>query len=647
MPTRKNRTHLPTLLALLVLPLAAVAPARAEEPPAAETPAPAGNAGAPAAAAAANNDPRVTQVETYDPVRGQLVTVTGKNFDKASGITVTMERQNGTNTRVGPLPTTVNDDGTRFTFMIPQDALLGRYQVTFSFTAKDPNRKIPDYVVPVNADRQPFHVAMAADPAINTVFPKVTFPAEKLINNPEPGRQDQRVKIQTFDFTVAGTGFSPFREDNALVIEGRGPLSVCPQDAKAAGKAEADCAAVEVMDEGRVLKFSNIPLLNTKTNKGYVGPLRVSVRVGDKESAPVNVTLSAVSRWEPVFIAAAVVASLCGIIIGLLWLRGDERVVRRRHALLKSLFLDRETNTYSLSKFQFYAWTLAGLFGYVYLTVVRSRVQGVLEFADVPENLPGILAVSVGTGALAVGITSAKGSKGSGEENPSLADLITSGGVVAAERVQFLVWTIVGVLAFFFLTIARNPGELLELPAVPEKFLYLMGISSAGYLGGKVARRPGPVISQVAAGFSKLKIDVRGSNLSPDATFSINDVDITSKCLDPETHPNGHPLVLVKGEQPGFAKAVRLVLGGVTDEAGLVEWIKARRGAAGEPEEQGGEALREYRLTITNPDGQRSEWSFVLQPSAAPAPGNGNGTTGNGAAAGNTTADHAAPTAAP
>ena len=84
------------------------------------------------------------------------------------------------------------------------------------------------------------------------------------------------------------------------------------------------------------------------------------------------------------------------------------------------------------------------MFGYVYLSVSRSLVQGRFEFADIPENLPGILLLTVSTSALAVGITNAKSSKGAGKLGPSLADFVTTGGLVAAERVQFLVWTLVG-----------------------------------------------------------------------------------------------------------------------------------------------------------------------------------------------------------
>ena len=52
------------------------------------------------------------------------------------------------------------------------------------------------------------------------------------------------------------------------------------------------------------------------------------------------------------------------------------------------LFLDQETDTYSLAKFQFLLWTLVTLFGYAFLTLAKSLAQGMVIFPDIPANLP-------------------------------------------------------------------------------------------------------------------------------------------------------------------------------------------------------------------------------------------------------------------
>jgi hypothetical protein len=74
-----------------------------------------------------------------------------------------------------------------------------------------------------------------------------------------------------------------------------------------------------------------------------------------------------------------------------------------------------------------------------------------------------------------------------------------------------------------------DPSTLKTLPDIPEGFLYLMGISAAGYLGGKAVRLPGPVIHQLLASAEEtsaagketvlLTILVKGENLSTDATI--------------------------------------------------------------------------------------------------------------------------------
>jgi hypothetical protein len=114
--------------------------------------------------------------------------------------------------------------------------------------------------------------------------------------------------------------------------------------------------------------------------------------------------------------------------------------------------------------------------------------------------------------------------------------------VVTGDRFQFFVWTLVGFLGFLLLVLLADPSTLKELPDVPQGFLYLMGISAAGYLGGKVVRLPGPVIQQLLVSATpltrdaqgkeqpvKLTIDLKGENLSTDAVIKIDDVQLRPK----------------------------------------------------------------------------------------------------------------------
>src|SRR5262249_47842257 len=150
------------------------------------------------------------------------------------------------------------------------------------------------------------------------------------------------------------------------------------------------------------------------------------------------------------------------------------------------LFLDRQTNSYSLSKFQLIAWTAVAIFGYVYVLFCRTLIQWDFGFPPIPNGWPTLLGVSAATTVAAVGITANRGSKGAGPQTPSFADFISSGGMVTSDRFQFFVWTLVGFLGFLLLILLPDPASLKVLPDVPEGFLYLMGISAAGYIGGKV-----------------------------------------------------------------------------------------------------------------------------------------------------------------
>jgi hypothetical protein len=502
----------------------------------------------------------VQMIEPEKANRGGTVTVTGEFPTEPVDIGVQLRNvDEGSSAKaISPDKITLKEDGQSFTFAIPREARLGKYDVLVTFIKA--GTKYGPMVVPV-AEAGSFRIVTGQPVRIEAVYPVVSYPERN-----------------TFGFKIIGEGFSPIKEDNSLFIEGRGLVPLCSAQSPA-----VNCVNEEIIDPGREIRFSGL------SRGEYQGVQNVRVRVGDEYSEkPIAVTLSQVGREIPALIALVFI----GLIIGLIWFLLQSKAWTtsdgRRVSTLTAIFLEKDTNTYSLSKLQFYLWTLAALFGYVYLSVSRSLVQGKFEFADIPENLPGILLVTVSTSALAVGITNAKGPKGAGEPGPSLADFVTTGGVVAAERVQFFVWTLVGVGAFIFLTLSTEPGRIENLPAVPERFLYLMGISSFGYLGGKMARKPGPVITQIVAEPGSLILQIHGSNLSPDATFKVDDQDLNPTLLDKNNHPDGRPEVVTKDDNAGFAKVLRLTIAEPVDK-----WMKG-----------------EHHFTITNPDGQKAVLAF-------------------------------------
>jgi hypothetical protein len=228
------------------------------------------------------------------------------------------------------------------------------------------------------------------------------------------------------------------------------------------------------------------------------GRLGFRIRQGDAQTELQTFRVYWISYGKTMVASAAAIIAL---ILGLLVLALIKLLLRKQTAsqrgVLDTLFLDSETDTYSLSKFQFYWWTVAAVFGYSYLVLGRMIVQG-QNWPDIPSGLPAIIAVGAGTSVGAQFVSNVRGPKGAGAETPSLGDLVTSGGVAAPERVQFFIWTVLGVAAFVLSVLKYSPDAILALDPVPDGMLMMMGLSSAGYLGGKLARKPGPIVNEIS-----------------------------------------------------------------------------------------------------------------------------------------------------
>jgi hypothetical protein len=313
-----------------------------------------------------------------------------------------------------------------------------------------------------------------------------------------------------------------------------------------------------------------------------------------------------VNRTTPRNAALAVTAALV-VLVYLLLSTGEEKAAsaNKKSVFLMALFLDDETQTYSLSKCQFYAWTLTAVAGYVFLAVAKTVIQGSAAFPDIPAGLPGILLASAGTSVLATGITSSRGTKGAGQVHPTLADFVTSGGVVAPERLQFVVWTIVGIFTFLIIVFKSDPLTVQDLPSIPNGFMELMGISSAGYLAGKLARKPGPVIKVL----SVANVTPTGGNLvaqfAPSGAVQVR-LPVLSMILKGE---NLDPKAVVKVD----GQTLR----------GDMYWIKSDSG-----DSQTGFCIEltvtlndagryiegSHTLTIVNGDGQAADIQFPIDP---------------------------------
>ena len=332
----------------------------------------------------------------------------------------------------------------------------------------------------------------------------------------------------------------------------------------------------------------------------YHGYVTVQLSLADRFSQPYEIVVAKVNRWQVTGLASAVAAVILGLPILMIGrIKSSYTINAHPCSVWTMLFLDQETDTYSLSKFQFLVWTAVSLFGYSFLTLAKSLMQDTVVFSDLPENLPGIIAISAGTGVLAPAITAIKGPKGAGQLNPSPADFITTGGLVVAERFQFFVWTILGALTFLFLIISSDPSGIQGLPSIPAGFLQLMGISSFGYLAGKIARKPGPIINDLspavdATGLksTSLRLVLTGRKLSKTASFKIDAIETELGKHQFEVRVNATDAD-EQSTNPGFYRVLTLAI-----DKPEASWL----------------IPGSHTLMIINPDGQSADCPFELVP---------------------------------
>jgi hypothetical protein len=401
-----------------------------------------------------------------------------------------------------------------FTFEVPEDTPLRTYRLKFA---------LDESAVPTTAT---LRVAMPAPPKVTAAQPSEWFP-----------------KGNDLTLTVFGENFSTVKEDNILAFKDRKIFKQCVD-----GQTD-DCVNVEVVD-GRQLTFSNISF------DAYAGRQHLVVRVGDQSSIEdVSVLISKVPRKAPILIAAVVLLAIVAI-VAVMVIIGRAKATPKR-SVWAALLIDPTTNSYSLSTAQFYLWTAAAILGYAFLTAAYYLVQGKFELPEVPEGLPGLLAISAGTTIIASGVDNDR-TKGAGTQKASLGDLVTTGGIVVPDRVQFLVWTLIGVFAFVALVWMSNPGTIKDLPRVPDGMMYLMGISSLGYLGGKFARQPGPVITAVSANGAG-DLVVTGRNIQT-VNVTVDGMPVTAVGTDEEDRTGFFRTLTIAGKAPAAnAKPVVIV----------------------------------------------------------------------------------------
>jgi len=346
--------------------------------------------------------------------------------------------------------------------------------------------------------------------------------ARSLYRNPQHNNR--------YDFEIAGTNFAPALENDTIEIN-KLPLDL-ERDPACSGTYEKPCLRAEPGNQTRKLVVEGFD------PTGSQRPLQVRVRVGIGNNVSKEMPLALARVSERALRLLSVTAfALVMLAVFALVRKGirTEKIDGASYGPLYAFLMDKETDSYSLSKFQLLLFTLVAVFGYIYVFLCRMLVQWNFDLPPVPDGLPGMLAVSAGTTVAAAGITVTRGNKGAGAVTPSMADFISSGGLVLPERFQFFVWTLISSFGLVAALLAADPMTVTTLPKLPDGMLYLMGLSSAGYLGGKLVRRPGPNITSIDAAkvevdpathATALEVKLVGNNLSRQATFQLDEKEV-------------------------------------------------------------------------------------------------------------------------
>jgi hypothetical protein len=527
------------------------------------------------AAVAAECSPTISGAPELPSItRGQVVTVQGDCLPK-QGVKVVLRtgKEKQGDKGLSPLDAKVADDGKSLSFQIPQASFeTGRYLV---FVTVDSKELLVPGDLRVLSDE-------LAKVKIDSISPVTVYPAGT--NN-------------TYDFEISGENLGKAPGDNIVDVVGRGPqIAGSPEDCKKYASNQAYdkmCLSYDPGMEGRKLEVTGFNAGN------HGGPVNIRLQVGNNVSDPKALTLSALPEWAVRALAILISVVFAVIVLAMVWKGIKLAKGGESGSVLDWFFLDKQTNSYSLSKFQLIAWTAVAIFGYVYVLLCRTLIQWDFHFPPIPNGWPTLLGVSAATTVAAVGITANRGSKGAGPLEPSFADFISSGGMVTGDRFQFFAWTLVGFLGFLLLVVLADPSTLKELPDVPQGFLYLVGISAAGYIGGKVVRLPGPVIQQLLVSATPLRdsqgkeqpveltIHLKGENLSTDAAIKIDSVQLRPK--------DEFEIVEVKPQNtpadPSFRAEVNVCL------KNAAKYVQG-----------------EYELTFTNKDGQMAVTKFPVDP---------------------------------
>ncbi|MCB1177509.1 MAG: IPT/TIG domain-containing protein [Leptospiraceae bacterium] len=228
-------------------------------------------------------------------------------------------------------------------------------------------------------------------------------------------------------------------------------------------------------DNTQEIKF-NIPIKKDLLKESfYKKTLTIQVVVGGRPSDYKEIVILD-DHWKRWIISLSIL--LLSILYFML------AFVMKQLNFVDKILIDKDTNTYSLSKFQAIIWTVVLLGSYFYIAISNGLLLGNGTIPDFNPSLIGLLSISYGGLIGANGLGAKKPKNEVVRQPPQLSNLFSAGGSIDISRLQLFGFTIVGVIIYLYNLVNSNP--LNGLPDIPTTLLGLMGVSHSGYLGGKV-----------------------------------------------------------------------------------------------------------------------------------------------------------------
>ncbi|HRG47519.1 MAG TPA: IPT/TIG domain-containing protein [Leptospiraceae bacterium] len=148
------------------------------------------------------------------------------------------------------------------------------------------------------------------------------------------------------------------------------------------------------------------------------------------------------------------------------------------------ILLDAKTNSYSLSNFQSFAWTIVFIGSYFYVAISSGIILDKSELPDFNFSLIGLMGISYGGLLTSSYLDRKKKDTGTVKHKPELKDLISDpDGGISLSRLQLLGFTLISIIVYIFYLFKAN--VLNGLPGIPETLHTMLLTSQGGYLGSK------------------------------------------------------------------------------------------------------------------------------------------------------------------